>query len=74
MWSNESIFYHIYPIGFCDAPEWNDFQSESRNRISKIVDWVPQMQKLGANALYLGPIFESTKHGYDTADYFKIDC
>ncbi len=31
------------------------------------------MQSLGANAVYLGPIFESGGHGYDTADYFLID-
>ena len=31
------------------------------------------MLELGANALYLGPIFEIHSHGYDTSDYFKID-
>lgn len=25
------------------------------------------------NALYLGPVFESSKHGYDTADYERVD-
>lgn len=31
-------------------------------------------QTLGANILYLTPIFESpTNHKYDTADYFKVD-
>ena len=28
---------------------------------------------MGVNAIYLGPIFESSKHGYDTIDYFQID-
>jgi glycosidase len=34
---------------------------------------LPHIRSLGANALYLGPLFESTAHGYDTADYFKVD-
>ena len=25
------------------------------------------------NAIYLGPLFESTSHGYDTADYYTVD-
>ena len=25
------------------------------------------------NALYLGPLFESSAHGYDTADYYQVD-
>lgn len=73
MWADESIFYHIYPLGFCGTPEWNDFCSNSQNRIAKVGDWIEQIKKVGANALYLGPIFESTAHGYDTADYFRID-
>ncbi len=28
---------------------------------------------MGVNALYLGPLFESTAHGYDTADYYRVD-
>jgi glycosidase len=28
---------------------------------------------MGANALDLGPVFESTSHGYDTADYYTVD-
>ena len=29
--------------------------------------------ELGVNALYLGPLFKSTAHGYDTADYYQVD-
>lgn len=73
MWANESIFYHIYPLGFVGAEERNDFCSEPKNRIFKVVEWIDQIKKIGANALYIGPLFESTAHGYDTSDYFKID-
>ncbi|MBZ4683279.1 MAG: glycosidase [Fusobacteriales bacterium] len=71
--NNEKIFYHIYPLGFSGAPEKNDFYSEPINRLEKIIEWIPHMKYLGVNALYLGPIFESVEHGYDTVDYFKID-
>jgi glycosidase len=34
---------------------------------------LPHLQKLGINALYLGPLFESVAHGYDTLDYYHVD-
>ena len=72
MWAEESVFYQIYPLGFCGAPQEND--GNLVNRIGKLADWAGHLQKLGANALYLCPIFESDRHGYDTRDYRKIDC
>lgn len=71
-WVNSSVFYHIYPLGFCGAPMHND-QGETVNRILKIKEWIPHFLQLGVNALYLGPVFEASEHGYDTKDYFKID-
>ncbi len=32
------------------------------------------MKKLGINAIYFSPIFDSDTHGYNTRDYTKIDC
>jgi cyclomaltodextrinase len=72
-WANDAIFYHIYPLGLCGAPEANSFSSEPVNRLERLFDWVPHMKSLGCNALYLGPVFESDFHGYDTADYFLVD-
>ena len=72
MWANESVFYQIFPLGFCGAPLENDGKEVSR--IGKVADWAEHIQKLGANALYLSPVFESDRHGYDTRDYRKIDC
>lgn len=72
-WIENSIFYHIYPLGFCGAPQQNDFTSSPINRLEKVESWLDHIQGLGANALYLGPLFESTRHGYDTADYYHID-
>lgn len=72
MWAYESVFYQIYPLGFCGAPFENDGKQESR--ILKVIDWIPHIEKLGANAIYFSPVFKSDTHGYNTRDYTKIDC
>lgn len=72
MWAYESVFYQIYPLGFCGAPFENDGKQE--NRILKVIEWIPHIVKLGANAIYFSPVFESDTHGYNTRDYTKIDC
>lgn len=72
-WVNHSIFYHIYPLGFCGAPMRNDFKTLPADRLKKIRDWIPHLKQLGINAVYLGPVFESSAHGYDTADFFIVD-
>lgn len=72
MWWEESVFYQIYPLGFCGAPFENDGNLE--NRISKVSEWSDHILNLGANAIYFSPVFESDNHGYNTRDYKKIDC
>lgn len=72
-WAQASVFYHIYPLGLCAAPERNDFISPPQPRVEVLYAWLEHARKLGANALYLGPVFESSSHGYDTADYFCVD-
>ena len=57
MWAYESVFYQIYPLGFCGAPFENDGVPE--HRILKVNDWIPHIEKLGANAIYFSPVFES---------------
>ncbi|MBR6222620.1 MAG: cyclomaltodextrinase [Lachnospiraceae bacterium] len=71
MWAYDSVFYQIYPLGFCGAPFENDGVPASR--ILKVIDWIPHIKKLGANAIYFSPVFESDTHGYNTRDYTKID-
>ena len=71
MWAYESVFYQIYPLGFCGAPFENDGVLE--HRIEKVNEWIPHIKKLGANAIYFSPVFESDTHGYNTRDYTKID-
>ena len=72
MWAYESVFYQIYPLGFCGAPYEND--GELTHRILKVKEWIPHMKRLGVNAIYFSPVFESDTHGYNTRDYQKIDC
>jgi glycosidase len=72
-WANDAVFYHIYPLGLCGAPERNDFTSAPVDRLQALHPWLDHVKVLGANALYLGPLFESSTHGYDTADYRAVD-
>jgi cyclomaltodextrinase len=72
-WSEDAIFYHIYPLGCCGAPERNDFQAAPVNRLEKLYPWAEYIAAQEMNAVYLGPVFESGAHGYDTADYFHVD-
>ncbi len=71
MWAEESVFYQIYPLGFCGAPFEND--GLEAHRILKVADWIPHLKKLGVNAVYFSPLFESDTHGYNTRDYHRID-
>ena len=72
-WINEAVFYHIYPLGFCDAPKYNEGEKTAGNRIKKVLEWIPHFRELGINAIYFGPIFDSIAHGYDTSNYYVTD-
>jgi cyclomaltodextrinase / maltogenic alpha-amylase / neopullulanase len=74
-WSEEAVFYHIYPLGYCGAPERNEGPASAapEPRLRKVEEGLDAMAGLGVNALYLGPLFESVAHGYDTVDYRNVD-
>ena len=69
---NESIIYNIYPLGFCGAPKENDGKLEYR--LDNIYDIIDNLKKMSVNVIVFNPLFESSKHGYDTIDYRKVDC
>ncbi len=71
-WYDEAIFYHIYPLGLVGSPKQNDYQL-TEHRFRKLTPWISHMREIGCNALYIGPLFESGSHGYDTTDYRKLD-
>lgn len=72
-WINQAVFYHIYPLGFCGAPRFAHDEIDTTSRILKLIDWIDHLKEMSVNALYLGPIFASYEHGYDTSDYRKLD-
>jgi cyclomaltodextrinase / maltogenic alpha-amylase / neopullulanase len=72
-WANDAIFYHIHPLGLCGAPERNDGRSPPEPRLARLGPWVEHARSLGATALYLGPVLESSAHGYDTVDLYRVD-
>ena len=71
-WYNEAIFYHIYPLGLTGAPAQNDYGAPT-HRLNTLLPWIDHIQKIGCTALYIGPLFESVGHGYETTDYKKLD-
>ena len=67
-WYDNAIIYHIYPLGFCGAPKFNNFNSEEITyRLDKVIDWIPHLLEMNVDAVYFGPVFESVEHGYDTS-------
>lgn len=72
-WYEDAIFYHIYPLGLSGAPVHNPADGPVEHRLDSLLPWVEHAQFLGANAFYLGPVFQSSSHGYDTIDYYQVD-
>ena len=78
-WYEEAVFYHMYPLGMTGAPKENPKQTEdnssgtAKTRFEELNQWVPHMKSLGCTAIYIGPLFESSSHGYDTRDYSLVD-
>ena len=66
-WYDEAVFYHIYPLGLLDAPKQNPY-SEPVHRLRELRPWIGHIRSLGCTALYIGPLFESVGHGYETTE------
>ena len=71
-WYDEAVFYHIYPLGLSGAPQQNDY-GEPVHRLAALQPWIGHIKKLGFTALYIGPLFQSVGHGYETTDYRLLD-
>lgn len=71
-WYNEATFYHIYPLGLTGAPKENDYGTPV-HRLNTLLPWIDHIKEIGCTALYIGPLFESVGHGYETTDYKKLD-
>lgn len=71
-WYERGVFYHMYPLGMTGAPKQNE-ADQITHRFEELDRWIPHIRGLGVNAIYIGPLFESTSHGYDTRDYKLVD-
>ena len=71
-WYDEAIFYHIYPLGLLGCPHENDY-GEPVHRLPKLKPWIKHIADMGFNGIYIGPLFESVGHGYETTDYYRLD-
>lgn len=74
-WTKWALGWHVYPLGFVGAPiaDKQPAPADQPGPITRLIPWLDYLQKMGLNVLQLAPIFESTTHGYDTEDYFRID-
>lgn len=85
-WTRDAVFYQIFVERFANGrpeidPEgvmpWGTEPSRAGftgGDLRGIEQHLDHVIDLGANALYLTPIFEAdTNHRYDTADYTRID-
>lgn len=71
-WYDNAVFYHIYPLGLCGCAHENDGQPVP-GAFKKLDAWAEHAAELGCTAIYIGPLFESGSHGYDTIDYRQVD-
>ena len=70
-WYDSAVFYHIYPLGLCGCPHENT--GERGSHFDKLNEWAEHANRIGCTAIYIGPLFESGSHGYDTIDYRLVD-
>lgn len=74
-WVRYGMFWQVYPLGFCGCDIRRQYGSDFNGRgLDALVDWLDYAIELGASGLLLGPIFESSSHGYDTLDYKRVDA
>ena len=71
-WYEQAVFYHIYPLGLLGAEKTNTL-TETAHRLTELESWIPHISDLNGSANYIGPLFESCTHGYDTKDFRLVD-
>ena len=84
-WASDAVFYQIFPDRFARAgdakpnglepwgspPTFHGYMGGDLDGVVERLDWLTE---LGANAIYLNPIFQSgSNHRYHTHDYFRVD-
>lgn len=82
-WAKGKVVYQIFVDRFAtdkDVPaeEWYrqdlGHKDSLRGSLKGITQKIPYLKELGAEVLYLTPIFQAeTTHKYDTVDYMRVD-
>jgi alpha-glucosidase len=69
-WWRDAVFYQIYPRSFAATNS-----PSGVGNLRGVISRLPYIADLGADAIWLSPIFVSPQkdHGYDVADYYDID-
>lgn len=70
-WYDNAVFYHIYPLGLCGCTKENN--GENEDHFDQLTQWAEHAKKMECTAIYIGPLFESVGHGYETTDYRMVD-
>ena len=55
-WYDNSVFYHMYPLGMTGAPKENHAEAAA-DRFRQLDEWIPHLVRLGISAFYIGPLF-----------------
>jgi glycosidase len=72
-WTSTAVVYHIYPLGLLGAPHQLEPDTTPVLRLRQLTAWTDHIRAIGCNTVYLGPVFASATHGYDTIDYRHVD-
>ena len=85
-WVKDAVFYQIFPDRFAKSDrvekpanlvDWSDPphpQMYHGGDLIGVVERLDHIEKLGATAIYMTPIFQSaSNHRYHTHDYFQVD-
>src|SRR3954470_10675223 len=73
-WGRHAVWWQVYALGATGAEaERLPDGAPAAPRLARLQDWLPHLVSLGCNGLALGPVFESSTHGYDTVDHFQVD-
>ena len=68
-WWQKAVIYQIYPRSFCDS------DGDGIGDIPGIISKLDYVKDLGADAIWLSPVFKSPQddNGYDISDYQDIE-